>query len=100
VCDGDLAAVMGSNWNVVKVFSVTMAREREQLGERITAWLGAHPELTPVEVSVLQSSDSAFHCLSITIFLTGDPAMMLSQQLPTGPGRGTVSRQVVPRHIQ
>ena len=56
----------------VKVFSATMAQEREQLGEKVTAWLKAHREANhPVEVVdkvITQSSDNAFHCLAITLF--------------------------------
>jgi folate-dependent tRNA-U54 methylase TrmFO/GidA len=52
----------------VKVFSTTLARDREVLGESITRWLAAHPELEIVDKQVRQSSDSQFHCLSITLF--------------------------------
>jgi len=52
----------------VKVFSTTLARDREQMGENITRWLAAHPELEVVEHQVRQSSDKEFHCLSITLF--------------------------------
>jgi hypothetical protein len=56
----------------VKVFSSTMANDREQLGERISAWLRAHPNLKIVDKIVLQSSDQAFHCLSVTLFYVED----------------------------
>lgn len=51
----------------VKVFSATKARERESLGEKITAWI---KETKPVikDTVVRQSSDHEFHCLSVTIF--------------------------------
>jgi folate-dependent tRNA-U54 methylase TrmFO/GidA len=52
----------------VKVFSTTLARDREVLGESITRWLAAHPELEIVDKQVRQSSDSQFHCLSVTLF--------------------------------
>ena len=52
----------------VKVFSATMAQERDQLGEKITAWLRDHPSAKIVDRIVTQSSDNAFHCLAITIF--------------------------------
>lgn len=51
----------------VKVFSATKAREREQLGERITDWLEAN-RVTIVDREVTQSSDNEFHCLTITLF--------------------------------
>ena len=52
----------------VKIFSTTLARDREQMGEKITAWLHAHPELEITGHEVRQSSDREFHCLSITLF--------------------------------
>ena len=61
----------GSNtrqFNGVKVFSATMAQERDQLGEKITQWLSTHPGVEIVDKIVTQSSDEAFHCLAITLF--------------------------------
>ncbi len=55
-------------FNGVKVFSATMAQERDQLGEKLTAWLADRPELQVVDTIVTQSSDEAFHCLAITLF--------------------------------
>ena len=52
----------------VKVFTATMFAERGQLGEKVTAWLEDHEELQPTEFVITQSSDSAFHCLAITVF--------------------------------
>lgn len=52
----------------VKVFSATMAQERDQLGEKITQWLLANPGVEIVDKIVTQSSDEAFHCLAITLF--------------------------------
>jgi hypothetical protein len=52
----------------VKVFSTTLAREREHMGESITRWLEAHPELEIVDREVVQSSDSEFHCLTILFY--------------------------------
>jgi hypothetical protein len=51
----------------VKVFSATMARHRDTLGDRVMAWLEEHPELETVQVIVSQSSDDRFHCLSIVL---------------------------------
>ena len=59
-------------FNGVKVFSATMAQERDQLGEKITQWLSAHPGVEIVDKIVTQSSDEAFHCLAITLFFN-DP---------------------------
>ena len=61
-------------FNGVKVFSATMAPERENLGDKITNWLKAHPHVDVVDTIVTQSSDEAFHCLAITLFFWEDPA--------------------------
>ncbi len=55
----------------VKVFSATKARDRQNLGDRMTSWLGHHPEVDVVDTVVTQSSDREFHCLSITLFYEG-----------------------------
>ena len=52
----------------IKVFSATKARDRESLGESITAWIRAHPEFELIDKIVTQSSDAEFHCLAITVF--------------------------------
>jgi hypothetical protein len=52
----------------VKVFSATKAREREELGENVSRWLKANADLELVDTVVRQSSDSEFHCLSVTLF--------------------------------
>jgi len=52
----------------VKVFSTTLARDREQLSERITGWLRERPGIEIVDRVVTQSSDKEFHCLTITLF--------------------------------
>ena len=65
----------GSNNNQfsgVKVFSATMAPDRDHLGEKITIWLREHPSCEIVDTIVTQSSDEAFHCLAITLFFN-DP---------------------------
>ena len=52
----------------VKVFSATMLAQRAVLGETVTQWIAARPELEILEALVKQSSDSRFHCLSIILF--------------------------------
>jgi len=52
----------------VKIFSTTLARDREQLSERITLWRREHPEIEIVDRVVTQSSDNEFHCLTLTFF--------------------------------
>ncbi|GHG65073.1 hypothetical protein [Comamonas sp. JC664] len=52
----------------VKVFSTTLARDRENMGENITKWLKENPHVEVVDRVVTQSSDKEFHCLTITLF--------------------------------
>jgi hypothetical protein len=52
----------------VKVFSTTLARDRDALSERITGWLRDHADLEVVDTIVRQSSDKEFHCLTIVFF--------------------------------
>ena len=52
----------------VKVFSTTLARDRDGLSERITTWLRDNPQLEITDKVVMQSSDMEFHCLSIIFF--------------------------------
>ena len=52
----------------VKVFSATKAKEREGLGELVTEWIRNNAEAEIVDKIVTQSSDSEFHCLTITLF--------------------------------
>ena len=57
-----------NQFNGVKIFSATMAQERDRLGERVTEWLREHPSYELVDTVVTQSSDEAFHCLVISLF--------------------------------
>lgn len=49
------------------MFTATKARDREMLGDAVTNWLRDNPEVRIVEKTVTQSSDSQFHCLTITL---------------------------------
>jgi hypothetical protein len=55
-------------YNAVKVFSATLAKKREALGERVTEWLERNPQAEIVDKVVTQSSDAEFHCVTITLF--------------------------------
>jgi len=59
---------MDRAFSKVKVFSATKAKDREFLGENITSWMRANPDIQLVDKIVTQSSDSEFHCLTITLF--------------------------------
>ena len=56
----------------VKVFSATMVRQREVLGERVTEWIRDNPDVHILRTVVAQSSDQQFHCLSIVLFCGED----------------------------
>ncbi len=57
----------------VKVFSTTLARDRDALSDRITAWLRQNPQFEIVDKVVTQSSDKEFHCLTLTFFFRERP---------------------------
>lgn len=78
-------------FSAVKVFSCTMYRDRDELGERVTEWLRAHKELRPVEAVVTQSSDQEYHCLTITLFLAGDADAFLAEAASRPPARAAVT---------
>ncbi|GAB4561191.1 MAG: hypothetical protein Tsb0020_08520 [Haliangiales bacterium] len=52
----------------VRVFSATKAKEREGLGDVVTRWVRANPDCEVIDKIVTQSSDSEFHCLTMTLF--------------------------------
>jgi len=41
---GQLVLRKDLQFNGVKVFSATMVADRDQLGEKVTAWINTHPE--------------------------------------------------------
>jgi len=54
-------------YDSVKVFSATKAKDREVLGERVSAWIEQQrPKI--VSTTVRQSSDREYHCLTIVVF--------------------------------
>ena len=61
-------------FNGVKVFSATMVADRDQLGEKVTAWMVNNPQLKVTDIVITQSSDEAFHCIAITVFYWEDPS--------------------------
>ncbi len=58
----------GVSFDSVKVFSATMHRDRDQLGETITRWMAEHPTAKVTSIVMTQSSDAEFHCLSCVLF--------------------------------
>jgi hypothetical protein len=63
---------MELEWNAVRVFSATKAKDREALGERVTEWIRRQRGVHIINTVVRQSSDREFHCLSIIVFYRGD----------------------------
>jgi hypothetical protein len=56
-----------NDFTAAKVFTATKAAEREKLGEAITEWL-QNNKVQIVDKSITQSSDQAFHCLTVILF--------------------------------
>ncbi|MFN7131278.1 MAG: hypothetical protein ACK4N5_04300 [Myxococcales bacterium] len=59
---------MSVSFSGIKVFSTTLARDRENMGDAITRWIRDNPQNEIVDKVVTQSSDKEFHCLTITLF--------------------------------
>ncbi len=65
---GQLILRRDVKFNGVKVFSATMVADRDQLGEKVTAWMHNNTHLKVTDIVITQSSDEAFHCIAITVF--------------------------------
>lgn len=50
-----------------KTFSATKRSDREVLGEKATAWLRENPNLHVVWKDLVQSSDAAYHCVTLVL---------------------------------
>ncbi|HEY1812060.1 MAG TPA: hypothetical protein VGG74_06865 [Kofleriaceae bacterium] len=70
---GQLVLRRDLKFNGVKVFSATMVADRDQLGEKVTAWINQHADKKVTDLVVTQSSDEAFHCIAITVFYFEEP---------------------------
>jgi hypothetical protein len=71
---GQLTLRRDVKFNGVKVFSATMVADRDQLGEKVTAWMTNHQQHKVTDIVITQSSDEAFHCIAITVFYNEDLA--------------------------
>lgn len=58
----------GVPFNGVKVFSATMFKDREELGDKVTRWIAERADVQITDMRVTQSSDASFHCVAITVF--------------------------------
>jgi len=66
-----------SAFDGVKVFSATMYAQRQVLGEAVSQWLEEarrRPDFKVVDVVVRQSSDAAYHAVSIVVFYAEGPS--------------------------
>lgn len=74
----------------LQVFSATMQPDRSQLGDRVTDWMAKNRDrLDVVDIEVFQSSDSAYHCLTIIVYFVHKVARMVGQsRAAAGGGRG------------
>lgn len=64
----------------LQVFSATMVKDRNELGEKITAWIAANKDrVDVVDYEVHQSSDEAFHCVTIIVYYKRKVAVMVGQ---------------------
>jgi hypothetical protein len=52
----------------VHMFAATKARDREKMGETISAWMAKNRHLEIVDWYITQSSDNEFHCVTMTLF--------------------------------
>lgn len=72
----------------LEVFSATMVKDRNELGEKVTAWLTHNrPHVDIVDIEVHQSSDEAFHCVSIIVFYRRKVAVMVGRVVPAAGGK-------------
>ena len=72
VHSGQITLRSDVKFNGVKVFSATMVADRDQLGEKVTAWIANNKEKKVTDIVITQSSDEAFHCIAITVFYWED----------------------------
>jgi hypothetical protein len=53
----------------IKIFSATKQKERDELGETVTRWMDEHRnDVEIIDKLVTQSSDSEYHCVTVTLF--------------------------------
>ena len=75
-----------SAFNGVKVFAATMMEPRQMLGEKVTQWIEEARRTKPgfelVDIVVSQSSDEAFHCISMVLFFQEDVRTAPRRKVP------------------
>lgn len=69
----------------LQVFSATMQHDRAVLGEKVTAWIADNKSrVDVVDIEVHQSSDSAYHCITIVLYFRRHVARTLPTEAPAG----------------
>jgi hypothetical protein len=63
---------VSDSFNLVKVFSARKRTSLDELGDRVSSWMKAHPKARVVKVVVVQSSDLKVHCLSMVLLCRED----------------------------
>jgi hypothetical protein len=94
---GDVMSV----FNGVKVFAATMVAQRQELGDVVTRWLEearrTRPGFELVDMKISQSSDAAFHCISIVLFFR---EWTTTKGARTGAVVGTSSKESTPTSVR
>lgn len=74
-----------SKFDGLQVFSATMHQDRAVLGEKVTAWIADNKDrIDIVDYEVHQSSDEAFHCVTIIVYFKRKVAIMVGQRQVAG----------------
>jgi hypothetical protein len=77
-----------SAFNGVKIFCATLVAQRQSLGDQVTRWLedarARRWGFEVVDIVVTQSSDEAYHCLTISVFFNEDLAAPKKEKPPRG----------------
>lgn len=50
------------------IFSETKHTDRHNMSEEVTAWRQRNASATITDIRTMQSSDNAFHCVTVIIF--------------------------------
>lgn len=66
--DFDDGAQQSPDFDGVVLFSATKARERESLGFAVTEWRKQHKAKRVTHITVRQSSDHEYHCVTILVW--------------------------------
>jgi len=69
----------------LQIFSATLHQNRAALGEKVTAWLTTNrPHVDVIDIEVHQSSDNAFHCVTIIVYYQRKVAVAVGQRAAVG----------------